>query len=60
MILLGDKMNKNQKILCNVDTCKYNVDKKLCNLEKIEVKCDCKEPTCCSDTICASYEKNDK
>jgi len=50
--------NKNQKIKCNVDTCKFNnYDEKLCSLSEIKVGCDCDKANNKCDTICSSFEK---
>jgi len=51
---------KNQKIKCNVDTCKHNnTNEKECKLPEIKVgscsKCD--NPNCKEDTICDSFEE---
>ncbi len=52
-------MKKNdQKIKCDVETCKYNnCQKNCCTLEEILVSCDCDDPSCQRDTICGSFEK---
>lgn len=49
----------NSAIKCNVESCKHqNSDKCECELEQIEVVCNCNEDDCCcsSDTSCGSYE----
>ncbi len=51
-------MDKNQKINCTVETCKFNnCDKNLCNLEQIIVEpivgCESKQP---DESMCGSYE----
>ena len=55
-------MEKNQKINCTVESCKYNInEQKLCSLEQIVVTpiigCDTKQP---DESMCSSYkyEKN--
>lgn len=51
-------MDKNQKINCTVETCRYNnCDKNQCNLEQIIVEpivgCESKQP---DESMCGSYE----
>ena len=53
---------KNQKIKCNVETCKHNdCEQELCQLSEIKVGCGCDDTNCKDDTICVSFEeeKND-
>lgn len=56
-------MKKKQNIKCDVDSCKYNNNKKECNLEEIKVSsnCDCPKDEVCDQeqTVCASFEKNE-
>lgn len=48
---------KEQKILCDVDSCKYNdCDEQMCLLSVIKVCC-CEDASCKSDTICDSFEE---
>ena len=50
----------NQKIKCDVESCKYNdCGKKLCCLDKINVSCTCDCDSCNSkiETICDSFEE---
>ncbi len=53
-------MEKNQKIKCDVKSCKYH-DSGDCTLDEIKVSsnCDCaKDDVCdCEETICASFKK---
>lgn len=52
-------MSKNQKINCDVVSCKYqNTDKNVCELEEIKVSCICDNDDCtdCTETICDSFE----
>ena len=53
------KMERNQKINCTVDSCKYNDKDKNCILHQITVtpidNCDTKEP---DESMCSSYENN--
>ncbi len=51
-------MAKNQKIECDVETCKnLDCDKKLCLLKKIKVSSSPEEAKTLDDTICLSYEE---
>lgn len=51
----------NQKIKCNVESCKYNdCDCKLCTLKEIEVSSDCRKAEEKDDTICDSYSCKDE
>lgn len=56
-------MNKNQKIKCEVESCKFQ-DKKMncCNLEEIEVGCNRgnTEARDVDATICKSFQYNSK
>lgn len=52
-------MAKDQKIKCDVESCKYNAnDKKLCELDEIKVSCTCDNNDVeeKKDTICQSFE----
>lgn len=52
-------MKSNQKINCNVESCKYQNEKDACcNLDEIEVGCDCgcKDVKKETSTICRSFE----
>ena len=54
-------MKKNQKIKCNVESCKFqNSENKECELEEIQVNndhhCSCDEVTENKETQCASFE----
>jgi len=51
---------KNQKIKCEVDSCKYNDSCKNCSLDEIKVSCNCGNPNCKDETICDSFEENKK
>ena len=52
---------KNQKIGCNVESCKYNdCDYKQCILSEIKVSSDCEYAEEKNDTICDSYELKDE
>ena len=50
-------MNKNQKICCTVESCKYNNNAGGCVLDEITVTpiedCNTKQP---DESICSSYE----
>lgn len=50
-------MDKNQKIYCTVDSCKYNLNTNCCSLEEITVKpkknCNSKKT---DESMCSSYE----
>lgn len=52
-------MEKNQKINCTVESCKYNDSDNNCILKQITVtpidNCDTKEP---DESMCSSYENN--
>lgn len=49
---------KNQKIMCDVDTCKHNdCNNQICLLSAIKICCDCEDASCKSDTICDSFEE---
>lgn len=51
---------KNQKIKCNVESCKYNNEKDcLCNLDSIDVTCTCNKCECKNkvETICNSFKE---
>lgn len=55
-------MEKNQKINCTVESCKYNnQEKQYCTLEQIVVtpiqNCDTKQP---DESMCSSYEYIDE
>ena len=53
---------KNQKIKCDVENCKFNnAEKCECNLEEIEVSCECDGCDChkTKETICSSFEENE-
>lgn len=48
---------KNQAIKCEVEDCKYNEKKKMCNLKEIKVcNCDCGNDGSKENTLCGSYE----
>lgn len=54
-------MDKNQKINCTVESCKYNdQENNNCILKQITVtpieNCDTKQP---DESMCSSYENND-
>ncbi len=52
-------MKKNQKIKCDVTNCKYNNDKtSTCNLEEIQVSCNCNACDCETkrETICDDFQ----
>ena len=52
--------NNTQNIKCKVFNCKFNNNTlKLCELNEIEVNCDCDNNKCdCKEkTICNSYKK---
>lgn len=52
-------MNKNQRIKCNVASCKFNNESaKMCNLEEILVSyCpDCDNGEAKDESMCDSYE----
>lgn len=51
--------NCNEKIKCDVESCKYNNNEEnYCELDSIQVSCVCDESECedCNETICASFE----
>lgn len=51
-------MKCNDGINCNVEKCMHNVDKKLCDLDCIQVSYNCEcggDKSAC--TCCASYEE---
>ena len=51
--------NKNQKIKCDVTTCKHlDDDKCLCNLNEIKVSCCDKDASKKDSTMCSSYDCN--
>ncbi len=51
-------MKKDQKIECDVKTCKHlDSDNDMCKLNKIKVSCNCEEAKEKDDTICASYKE---
>lgn len=47
---------ENNKIKCEVESCKYN-DEKCCELDEVKIGCNCENDACsCSDeTICKSF-----
>jgi len=50
----------NQKIGCEVNTCKYwNCDEHICSLKEIKVANKESEADCKEDAICASYDKKE-
>ena len=53
-------MERNQKINCTVDSCRYNDKDKNCILRQITVtpidNCDTKQP---DESMCSSYENID-
>lgn len=66
ILLLNKKevilMDKNQKINCTVESCKYNKNQEqLCSLEQIIVTpiqdCHTEEP---DESMCSSYEYNEE
>ncbi len=51
-------MENNQKINCNVSTCRYNKDDCVCTLEQIKVGCQCGcHPHSVDETVCDSYKQ---
>lgn len=50
-------MDKNQKIFCTVESCKYNNNDGLCSLNEITVTpiedCNTEQP---DESMCSSYE----
>lgn len=59
-IINGDRMEKNQKIVCNVYDCKYcDCDENCCKLKKIKV-CNCDGCGCKETTMCDSYKEKNK
>ncbi len=58
------KTKANQKIKCDVESCKFNnCDCQECTLKEIKVSCDCAndEVSSKSETICGSFvEESDK
>ncbi len=55
------KKDNNQTIKCDVESCKYNDEEGTCELEEIQVGCDCDNDKCaCSEeTVCQSFEENE-
>lgn len=51
----GIYMLKNEKIKCDVDTCKHYKDQ-CCMLKEITVGCSCTDPECKDETICKNFE----
>lgn len=56
------KKDGNQTIKCDVESCKYNDEEGVCNLEEIQVGCNCDNDKCeCTDeTICQSFKEDEK
>ncbi len=53
-------MAKNQKIGCDVESCKHcNCDDHECLLKEIKVSNDCKCADSKKDTICDSFDKRE-
>lgn len=54
------KKNDNDKIKCDVESCKYNDGEDCCELESIEVSCTCDNCDCTdsAETVCKSFECN--
>lgn len=56
-------MDKNQAILCSVESCVYNAkDKNACTLEAIQVSAAAKSDSGApyDETLCASYKTHQK
>lgn len=53
-------MDSNQRIICDVSSCKYNSDDEVCTLEEIKVSNENDVSLEKEDTICASYELGKK
>lgn len=55
------KDNK-QTIKCEVESCKYNDEKGACELDEIQVGCDCDNDKCActEETVCQSFEESDE
>ena len=54
--------DKNQKIKCDVDSCKFNnSEEQKCDLEEIKVSstCDNNDCKCTEETICDSFEEKE-
>lgn len=56
----GIQMNKDTKVKCDVESCKYN-DCNCCNLEVLDISCTCNGCDCSDieETICRSFSKKD-
>lgn len=56
------KSESNQTIKCEVESCKYNNEEGICDLEEIQVGCNCDNDKCeCTDeTICQSFKEDKK
>lgn len=55
------KNDNNQTIKCEVESCKYNDEEGTCELNEIEVGCDCDNDkcSCTGETICKSFEEDE-
>lgn len=54
-------MSKNEnKIKCDVESCKHNCEKK-CRLNEVKISCNCgcNECNCIDETICESFEEKE-
>lgn len=51
-------MNKDTKVKCNVDSCKYNKSYN-CNLDVLNISCTCNNHDCSNktETICNNFSK---
>lgn len=54
--------NNKQTIKCEVESCKYNDETGACELDEIQVGCDCDNDkcSCTEETICQSFEESEK
>ncbi len=43
-------------IRCDVESCRFNRDAKLCTADEIRVSCTCASPDCCDETQCGTFE----
>lgn len=43
-------------IHCDVDNCVYNRSNCECVAGKIDVKCSCKDPSSCHETLCKTFQ----
>ena len=56
----NNKKKCNEKIKCDVESCKYNnCDDECCELDSIKVSCTCDKDDCCecNETVCESFEE---